>query len=321
MNILNRRDFLAAATLSALAGTAMAQGAAAGRPLRIVTTLPPGGAADSTARFIAAKLSESGKRVAMVDSRPGGNGIIGVRAVLGAPANGETALMGGPSTMITNAAVISNLPYNPMTDFKPVAGLSRYDTAIVVAASSPVQSFADLVALAKRRKLNYGAGTATYQVAIELIKRAAGFDATAIPYKGTAPTLTDLIGNQIDFTPAEISGVLGLAREGRVRIIATCGTTRAAELPNVPTLVELGYKDIVVYGWLGIFMSAKVPDDQVREFSQALLAIMRTPEAIEFVRGQGGEVWASNQDEFRQFLTREMEMTRNVVKAAGIHVE
>ena len=320
MKTVTRRDLLVAASFSALVGTAAAQGTSP-RPLRIVTTLPPGGAADSMARFLAPKLSELMKRPVIVENRPGGNGIIGVRAVAAAPPGGEWVLMGGNSAMVTNAAVIANLPYNPMTDLKPVAGLARYDTAIVVAANSPVQSFANLVALSKQRTLNYGAGTTTYQVTIERIKRAAGFEALAIPYKGTGPTLIDLMGNQIDFTPAEISSVVNLAKEGRVRVIATAGTARAADLPNVPTLIELGYKDIVVYGFNGMFYPANVPDDQVRELSQALLALIRSPEAADFLRKQGGEPWPASPEELRQFMTRELEVTRSVVKAAGIKVE
>ncbi|MES3000857.1 MAG: tripartite tricarboxylate transporter substrate binding protein [Pseudomonadota bacterium] len=319
MATLTRRDLLAAASLSAIVGTAGAQGS--GRPLRIVATLPPGGPADGIARFLAPKLSELMKRPVFVDSRPGGNGIIGVRVVTGSPANGETVLVAGNSIMIVNPAVISNLPYNPLTDLAPVARLARYSTGICVAASSPVQTFADLVDLAKRKKLNYGAGTPSYQVSMERIMRIAGFEATAIPYKGTTPTLVDLMGGQIDFTPSELGAVLSLVRQGKIRIIAMSGATRVAELPNVPTLAELGYKEIVLYGFLGLFYPAGVPEERVKELSHAVNAVMRTPEALEFIKSQAGEPWPGAPEELRQFIAREQEWTRSVVKAAGIRVE
>ncbi|MES3000862.1 MAG: tripartite tricarboxylate transporter substrate binding protein [Pseudomonadota bacterium] len=320
MNTLTRRELLAAASLSALAGTAAAQGGGL-RPLRLVTTLAPGGSADGVARFLALKLPEVMKRAAFVDSRPGGNGIIGLRSVTSAPLNGDSVLVGGPSLIVVNPAVIPNLPYQPLTDLIPVARLMRNSSALVVAADSPIRTFADLVDVAKRKRLNYGAGSASYQVMVERIKHAAGFEATAIPYKGTTPPLLDVIGGQLDFSPSELGAALGMVRQGKLRMIVTTGSTRAAEVPNVPTLLELGYKDLVLYGFLGLFYPTGVPEERVKELGQAVNAVMRTPDALEFIRAQANEPWPATPDEFRQFIAREQEFTRTVVKAAGIRVE
>lgn len=319
---LTRRTLLGAA-LGAAAIPAFAQVKNSGTPLRIIVTLPPGGGMDNLARFLAPKLAEALGRPCIVDSKPGGNAVIGTRAAATAAPNGDTLLLASNSSMVTNVALMPQLPYDPLVDFAPVARLVRYDLVVVVAADSPLRTFADLVAAGKRpgTKLNYGAGTSTYQVVVERLKRAAGFEAEPIPYKGTAPALNDMMGGQIHFTVGDMSSVAALVKGGRVRILTTAAAVRSADLPDVPALADAGIKDIDMFAWLGMFYQSKVDPASIKAVSEALLAIMKTPEGLAFAKAQNGSAYPAGPEEYRKFLVHEIEVTKRVAHAANIRME
>lgn len=317
----NRRAILAAA-LGAVSAPVVAQDPSS-RVLRLITPFPPGGGLDVVARFLAKGLSDKLGRPVIVDSRSGGQGIVGARVAAIAPPNGDTLLLGTNSSMVTNPAVMPSLPYKTLVDFAPVARIVGYETVVLVNPESRFKTFGDIVAEGKRpgSRINYGASTTTYQVAIERVKKAGGFQATAIPYKGTVPALSDLMGGQIDFAMGDLGSVTGLVKGGKLRIVAVNSAQRSPELPGVPTLAEFGIEGIEIHAWVGGFYQAKVDPALVKTMADAMLAVMKTPEAAEVLKANGGTYFPAGPAAFRAFLTKEIDVTKAAAEAANIRVE
>ncbi len=320
-NEINRRTVLG--TALGLAGAPLFAQEKSGRVLRLITPFPPGGGLDVIARFLSKALAEKLGRPVIVDSKSGGNAIVGTRAAASAAPDGDTLFLGTNSSMVTNPAVMPNLAYQTLVDFTPVARIVGYETVVLVHPDSRFKTFGDIIAEGKQRgsKINYGASTTTYHVATERIKKAGGFEATAIPYKGTVPALNDLMGGQIDFAMGDLGSVTGLVKGGRLRVIAVNSAKRSPEFPNVPTLAEFGIKNIEIYAWIGGFYQAKVAPSIVKSMSEAMLAVMKTPEAAEVLKTNGGTYFPAGPQEFRAFLVEEIQVTKAAAAAANIRVE
>lgn len=202
--------------------------------MKLIVSLPPGSGADTTARFLARHLSEKFGQPFLVDNRPGADSFIAARAVAASPPDGYTLFVASNSPMVTNVAVFRQLPYDAVKDFQPLARIARFPMVLVVPANSPFKTLQDLVAAARQApgKLNFGSGTATYRVALELLHERNQIKATAVPYKGTSAAMTDLAGGNIDYTMAEVSAVMPLVRGGRVRALAVAAGERIRSCPR-----------------------------------------------------------------------------------------
>lgn len=316
-----RRAVLAAAL--ATAGVPLLAQDRSSRVLKLITPFPPGGGLDVVARFLASALAAKLNRPVIVDSRPGGNAVVGARAAAMAPPNGDVLFLGTNSSMVTNPAVMPGLPYQTLVDFAPVARVVGYETVVLVHPESRFKTFADIVAEGKRpgSRISYGASTTTYHVATERIKRAGGFDAMAIPYKGTVPALNDLMGGQIDFAMGDLGSITGLVKGGRLRIIAVNSAQRSPDLPDVPSLAEFGIKDLEIHAWVGGFYQAKVDPAIVKSMSEVMLEVMKTPEALKVLKANGATYFPAGPEEFRAFLGKEIQVTKAAAEAANIRVE
>lgn len=293
------------------------------RTVRIVVSLPPGSGADTTARFIARHLSQSLGQPFVVENRPGANSFIAARAVAEAAPDGYTLFVASNSPMVTNAAVFRQLPYDPVKDFAPVAGLARFPMVLVVPAGSPHATLQQLVAAVRSApgKLNYASGTPTYQVAMERFHARNGIKATAVPYKGTGPAVTDLAAGVVEYSIAEVSAVLPLIRSGKLRALAVASAERHKSLPEVPTVAEAGTPDFESYAWTGVFFPAGVPAPIVQRVSAAVRSVMTGNEGRAFIDSQGGTVFTGTPEELRRFQLAEIESTRLIVQAANIPIE
>lgn len=302
---------------------ALAQGDYPGRPVKIVVSLPPGSGADTTARFIAQHLSMTFHQPFVVENRPGANGFIGARAAAEAPPDGYTLFIGSNSSMVTNAAVFRNLPYDPVKDFVPVERIARFAMVVVVPSQSPYQSLADLVGAARKApgKLNYAAGSAGYQVYVELFHERFGIKGNPIAYKGTSPAMTDVAAGNVDYSIGEISAVLPLIRAGRMRALAVTDSHRLKELPQVPTVAESGAPGFEVSAWTGLFAPAKVPAPIVKALSDAVRTAMQRPDSVKFIENLGASVYPGGPQQLRDFQLAEIQRTRDIVKSAGIPIE
>ncbi|MCY1221883.1 hypothetical protein D9M68_594770 [compost metagenome] len=302
---------------------ALAQADYPNRPVKIIVSLPPGSGSDTTARFIAQQLGERFRQPFVVENRPGANGFIGARAAAEAAPDGYTLFIGSNSSMVTNAALFKSLPYDPVKDFVPVERIARFAMVVVVPSTSPHRTLADLVDAARKApgKLNYAAGSAGYQVYIELFHERFGIKGNAISYKGTAPAMTDVAAGNVDYSIGEISAVLPLIRAGRMRALAVTDSRRLKELPQVPTVAESGAPGFEVTAWTGLFAPAKAPAPVVKALSDAVRTAMQKADSIKFIENLGATTYPGGPQQLRDFQLAEILRTREIVKTAGIPVE
>jgi tripartite-type tricarboxylate transporter receptor subunit TctC len=266
---MQRRQFLRMASVAAGAGLLMRTGPAraqslAGKQIRMVVPFPAGGPTDIVARPLAQMLGDAVKATVLVDNRAGAGGSLGADAVAKSAPDGQTLLMATVGTHAINPALYKNLSYDAERDFTAIALVAQAPVTVVVHPSQPVTKLADLVDLAKRMpgKLNYGsAGVGTPgHLTAEMFKTAAGIDIQHIPYKGSAPGVTDLLGGQIQIMFDPLQSVLSNVVAGKLRALAISSKARSSVLPDVPTIAESGYDGFETTAWWGVFAPAGLPD-------------------------------------------------------------
>src|SRR4051812_38804248 len=279
-----RRDFLKAA--GAIAGTVSihrtgiaAPETVAGAQIRLIVPFPAGGPTDIVARPLAQALGDALKATLVIDNRGGAGGSIGANAVAKSAPDGRTLLMATVGTQAINPALYKNLPYDAVRDFTPIALVAVAPVAIVTNPALQVSNLADLVALAKRTpgKLNYGSagpGTPGHLTA-EMFKSAAGVDIQHVPYKGSAPAVTDLLGGQIQIMFDPLQSVLSNVQAGKLRPLAVSSKTRPSILPDVPTIAESGYAGFESTAWWGVFAPAGLSAGLVAVFSGGIERVVR----------------------------------------------
>jgi tripartite-type tricarboxylate transporter receptor subunit TctC len=235
-----------------------------GKQIRIVVPFPAGGPTDIVARPLAQMLGDALNAVIVVDNRGGAGGSIGADVVAKSAPDGQTLLVGTVGTHAINPALYTKLPYDAVRDFTAVAMIAHAPVAIVVHPSQPVSNLSDLVALAKRMpgKLNCGsAGVGTPgHLTFEMFRAASGIDIQHVPYKGSAPAVTDLIGGQIQIMFDPLQSVLSNVQGGKLRALAVSSKARSAVVPNVPSIAESGYEGFETTAWWGVFAPAKMPE-------------------------------------------------------------
>jgi tripartite-type tricarboxylate transporter receptor subunit TctC len=282
---MRRRQFLAIASAAASAGLlakakpARAQ-SLAGKQIRLIVPFPAGGPTDIVARPLAQMLGDALKSTFMIDNRAGAGGSIGAEAVVRSAPDGQTLLMGTVGTQAINAALYPKLPYDPIRDFTAIAVVVLAPVAIVVHPAQSANNLAELVALARRMpgKLNYGsagAGTPGHLTG-EMFKAAAGIDIQHVPYKGSAPALTDLIGGQIQIMFDPLQSVLSNVQGGTIRALAISSKTGSPVLPNVPTIAESGYAGFETTAWWGVFGPAGMPEATTTALASEIERIVRS---------------------------------------------
>jgi tripartite-type tricarboxylate transporter receptor subunit TctC len=260
---VHRRQFLGMTAVGLLAqsGIASAQ-SLAGKQIRIIVPFPAGGPTDIVARPLAQMLGDGLKATVLVDNRPGAGGLIGADAVAKSEPDGRTLLMATVGTHAINPTLYKKLPYDAVRDFTPIALVAMAPVAVVVHPSQPINNLADLVALAKRMpgKLNYGsagAGTPGHLTG-EMFKTRADINIQHVPYRGSAPAVTDLIAGQIQIMFDPLQSVLSNVQAGKLRAIAVSSKVRSSALPNASTIAESGYTDFETTAWWGVFAPANL---------------------------------------------------------------
>jgi len=319
MNKVIRLAALAGAVWLAQPAT-VAQAAYPDKPIRLIVSFPPGSGTDSNARYVARKMEEPLGVAVTVENRPGGNSFIAAQAVATAPADGYTLLLASNSPVATNAAMYKNLPYDPVKDFAPVARLGYGAMALAVKSDAPYQSVKDLVEAARQRPgvLNYGSGSASYQIATELFLSMGGVKANHVPYRGAAPALTDLAGGQVDFVFADYGAVIPFVQSGRMRLLAVTGDSRLKSSPDTPTLQESGFPGYYMVNWTAAFAPAKTPAPIIDTLADTLLDIYRTPDAAEFLARTNWEVFPVGPKELGEFQRQEIRKWDEAAQRAGI---
>jgi len=301
------------------AGAAQAQGYP-NRSVRIVVPFAAGGPADNYARFIAQRLGEEFKQSFVIDNKPGAGSIIGTDLVAKSPADGYTLLMMS-NTHTVNESLISNKPYGLMKDFVGIAPVNSSALLLVTHPSVPVKNVGELIALAKSKpgKLNYassGNGT-PYHMAGELFKFMAGIDMTHVPYKGSSGARTDIVSGQVDVMFDAETTMAVMAREGKVRALASTGLVRSANLPDMPTVNESGVPKFEATIWLGLMAPKGTPTDVVNRLNAEVRKIANHPEVRAAWARQGAVPMSMTVAEFDKHLQADIANWANIVKVSG----
>jgi len=305
----------------ALAATAQAQ---TEKPVRIVVGFPAGATLDSLARQVAEKLRVSLNQPVIVENRTGAAGRLAAEFVKGQPGDGMTLLM----TPVANMAIMPHshkgLRYDPFRDFVPVSHVANFQIAFAVGPAVPSQTLRDYVALVKKdpKAGNYAsaaAGSIPHFLGV-MFARTAGIELTHVPYKGTAPALTDLVGGQIAAAVMTVPDIAQLQRAGKVRALAVAGTRRSAALPDVPTFKEQGY-DLEGSGWYAVFAPASTPKETVDRLSRLVAQATQTPEVRAFIEKGGMEATGTTPAELAAMLKADYDRWGPVIKASGFTSE
>ncbi|MDZ5456251.1 Bug family tripartite tricarboxylate transporter substrate binding protein [Azohydromonas lata] len=290
-----------------------------GTPIRYVVPFPPGGLTDVMARAVGQQLGERWKTTVVVDNRAGGGGQIGADTVAKAPANGHT-LLAITLTHAVNYSLFPGASYNFVQDLRPVALLAASPMLVVVAASSQIKSFKDLMEASKGRQLNGGSsgnGTPPH-LTLALFNQLNKSAIQHVPYKGGTPCIQDLMGNQLDVVFSNFPESVAHVKSGKLRALALCSAARNALVPDVPTTAELGLAELQVENWTGIMAPARTADAVVDKLSAEVVRIMRTADIEERARTQGFRVDARDAQAFAPYLKAEVERWGRLVKTANI---
>jgi tripartite-type tricarboxylate transporter receptor subunit TctC len=310
---------LLALSLLLAAGMVQAQGYP-NRPVRIVVPFAAGGPADNYARFIAQRLGEELKQPFVVENRPGAGSIIGTDVVAKSAADGYTLLMMS-NTHTVNESLIPSKPYALMRDFVGIAPVNYSALLLVTHPSLPVKNVAELIALAKSKpgKINYassGNGT-PYHMAGELFKFMAGIDMTHVPYKGSSGARTDIVGGQVDVMFDAETTMAAMAREGKVRALASTGLTRSTNLPDMPTVHESGVPRFEATIWLGLMAPKGTPSDVVNRLNAEVRKIVGSSDVKAAWGRQGAVPMSMTVAEFDKYLQSDIANWGNIVKVSG----
>jgi tripartite-type tricarboxylate transporter receptor subunit TctC len=294
------------------------------RPVRVIVPYAPGANADLIARIVAQRVAVVWGQQVILDNRPGGATNIGSVLAAKSPPDGYTLLLAGPPNAI-NISLMGKLPYDLMSDFTPIVLATRVPNVLSIHPSLPARTLAELIALAKSRpgQLSFASGGlgSANQMAGELLKINAKIDIVHVPYKGSAPAITDTIGGQVELLFAGVSSLVPHIKSGRLRPLATGSTARLTMIPQVATFIELGYPEMTTSVWFGFMVPAATPRNIVAKLNADLDAVLARRDVREQLIADGQEPGGGTGEEFAAFLRHEIAKYAKVIKLAGIRKE
>ena len=323
--MLDRRSLLAGFGTAGLSGLspARAQPAWPSQIIRIVVPFTPGGSTDLLARLIASKLEQAipGKGF-VIENRPGAGGMTASGQVAKAEPDGHTLMMGHIGTLAFAPSLYANVPYNPIKDFQPVALVAMLPNILAINPKLPARTFAEFVAYARANpgKLNYssgGQGSAAHIASAYLAYRA-GIDAVHVPYRGTAPSVNDLVAGNVQFTLTGGPAVLPLAEGGQLRVLGVASRERVGFAPDLPTLAEAGLPDFEAVQWYGVVAPARTPRPVVERLNHEINALLGQLDFAAALARDGAIARPETPDGFGKLIASELALWRDVITRAGI---
>jgi tripartite-type tricarboxylate transporter receptor subunit TctC len=319
---MQRRHLIAASL--ALPTFVRAQSDYPARPIRIVVPFSPGGAVDGPMRAIAEQLGRRLKQQVIIENKPGAGATIGSEIVAKSPADGYTLLLASQTNAIS-ASLYGKLSFNPIDDFAGISLLGREPGALVVHPSLPVNNVAELVALAKAKpgELNYassGNGSGQH-LFMALFASMAGIKLVHVPYKGSGQAVTDLLAGTVPIAMPGAAAMVKHVKAGKLRALATTGTQRAAQMPDVPTLAESGFAGYAAYVWMGLLAPKGTPKTVIDKLQAELKATLATPEVTGYMSDAGIESVGSAPAEMDAFFREERDRWARVVKDTGAKID
>jgi tripartite-type tricarboxylate transporter receptor subunit TctC len=328
----NRRMVLGhlAATLGATAGPlasrpARAQATAAwpARPVRLILPFPAGGGTDNSARMLAEAITRQTQQAAVVENRPGANGLIAAQAAAAAAPDGYTFFITSMSTQSVNPHVIKKLPYDPIKDFAPVARMTMsYLLLVVRNTDDQPRTYAELVARARASgRMNYGSGNTSSRVGAEVWKAKEKLDVAYVAYQGIPQGLNDLIGGQIDVMFPDLSPAVPLVKAGKLRALAVSSPERLPILPDVPTVIEVGLPEAALTTWSACYAPAGTPRPIIDRMAGIVRESLESKEVQDAQAKLGTKAAPSSPDELAEFTRSEFETWGRAIRMAGIEPE
>lgn len=295
------------------------------KPVRIVIGFPAGGPLDQHARLLTDKLQAVLGQPVVIDYKAGAGGTVGAQDVMKAAPDGHTLMLANTGVMVINPGLYSRLPYATLKDFTPIARTAMQPLALLVNPGVPAKNLREFMAYAKARpgQVNFGSagnGGISHLVP-EMFKTATGLFMVHIPYRGSAPAFTDLMGGQVQFMAESIPQAAAYHKQGKVRALAVTSRERNPALPDVPTVIESGLKDFEVVGFYGFLAPAGTPKDVVAKLSDAFSQVMQSPEVKNRMVSQGADPAFLGADDFAKFLAAEMPRWAEAVKKSGAKVD
>jgi len=316
---------LAAAGLAFVAATASAQADWPNKPLRWVVPFAPGGPTDAISRVLAARLGESLGQNVVIDNRSGASGAIGSEFVARAAPDGYTVVFGTQSTHASNLVFFPNMAFDPIRDFQPLTLVGTSCLALIVPPNVPATTARELVDLIGRQAgaASYGTAAAgsSQHVAAELMLRSSNVRATHVPYRGSGAAMPDLLGGRLTFMFDNLPSSLPLWRSGKVKALAQTCAKRSPSAPDLPTMVEAGFKDFVIEGWYAVFAPARTPRPIAERLSAEINKALRHPESMERWKTLGFDPIGSTPDALAERQRGDLDYWRRMIEFTGVKVE
>jgi len=293
-------------------------------PIKMIVPWPPGGGVDTMGRLVAQGLSQELGQPVIVDNRAGAGGNIGTELSARQPADGYNLLMGSISPNAINLYLYSHLGFDPVKDFTPITYVSAVPNILVVPASSPFKTMQDLINYAKANpgKLNYGSagvGSSQHLAAVQFMD-AAKIDIMHVPYKGTAPAEADLMAGHVSLM-LDTTTCLPLVKSGKLRALAVASRQRNAQLPDVPTMDELGVKNVYASSWYGLMAPKGLPQPILDKLSKATNAVLKNPEIRQRMLDYGAEIGGGTPEDYTAFINEEIKRYKPIVELSGAKLD
>ena len=329
---MNRRNLftslgiaVVSATLGGLAPAAVAQGAYPNKPIRVVVPFPAGGTTDILARAAGQRMTEAWGQPVIVDNRPGAGGNIGSELVAKSGNDGYTLLMGTVGTHAINASLYSKMPYDHVKDFVPIVLVAGVPNVLVVHPTVPANTVQELIAYGKANpgKLNFassGSGTSIH-LAGELFKVSTGVKMQHVPYKGSAPEMSDLLGGQVQLMFDNLPSALPHIKGGKLKALAVTSASRAPALPDVPTIAEAGVPGFEASSWFGLLAPAGTSRDVVTKVNAEVAKWLASADAKEKLTAAGANLAGGSPEDFAKHIAVETAKWAKVVKESGAKVD
>lgn len=293
------------------------------RPIKLIVPFPAGGPADTIARTVGHRMSETLGQPVVVENRSGAGGITGVDAVAKAEPNGYTIGISSPGAMAINPNIQPNMPYKVEKDLKPISLVVKVPEILVVASKVKAKTIAELVELSKKESINFAStGTGGMpHLAAELFILRSGAKSVHIPYRGAAPAVNDLLGNQVQWMFADIPVLLPHVQAGTFTALGIGSTKRSPALPDLKTMAEQGLPDVLAENWYGFIAPAGTPDAIVEKLNRATNEAVRDKGVIDKLAAQGADAEGSTSEEFGKLIASETKRWGDVIKASGVKLE
>lgn len=319
-----RRSLLIACSALLFAGAAQAD-TYPSHPVKIVVPFPAGGSNDILARIVAQKLTERNGQPFLIENRSGAGGNIGAEAVATSDPDGYTLLFTAPPPLTTNTALYKKMNFDPTKAFAPISLIATVPIVLVVNPSLPVKNLQELIALAKQKPgtLNFGSSGigSTNHLAGELLRSMAGINIVHVPYRGAAPAMNDLLGGQIPMMFDNMPALLQQVQSKTINAIAVAGATRAAALPDVPTVAESGLPGFEAFAWFGLVAPAKTPAPVLAQLQSEVEQILKLPDVQKRFAELGADPGKLSGDAFGKFLADDSEKWTKIIRSAGVSME